>query len=142
MATSRLAPLLAGCLLATALTSTPAVAEDFAAGREEYLAACAACHGESAEGDGPMAELFRDPVPDLTGIAARNDGVFPTEEIMQIVDGRREIRGHGSPMPVFGNRFVHERVSENWYSYAIANSEQIARARTLELVLYLQSIQR
>ncbi len=141
MAKPRFAPLLAGCLLASLLAPGRAEAEDFAAGREEYLAACAACHGETAAGDGPMAELFREPVPDLTGIAARNDGVFPTEEIMQIVDGRQEIRAHGSPMPVFGNRFVHSHVSENWYSYAIGNSEQLARARVLELVLYLQSIQ-
>jgi hypothetical protein len=142
MVTSRLAPLLVGCLLAAPLGPSPAAAEDYAAGRGEYLAACAARHGESADGNGPMAELFREPVPDLTGIAARNDGVFPTEEIMQVVDGRREIRAHGSPMPVFGNPFVHSHVSENWYSYAIGNSEQLARARVLELVLYLQSIQR
>lgn len=141
MATSRFSTLRAGALLAALLLPAGAGAEDFAAGRAEYLAACAACHGEAADGNGPIATMFREPVPDLTGIAARNGGVFPTAEIMAIIDGRTEVRGHGNPMPVFGNRFVHERVTENWYSYAIGNTEQLVRARVLELVLYLQSIQ-
>lgn len=131
--------------LAASLMAGAATAEDFAAGRAEYLAACAACHGETGAGDGPTAAMFREPVPDLTGIAARNGGVFPTAEIVETIDGRREVRGHGNPMPVFGNRFVQEDFAEHWYSYALINSKQLARARArtrvLELVLYLQSIQ-
>jgi len=141
MPNTRFSTALAGILLAATFAPLPAGAEDFDAGREEYLAACAACHGETADGNGPMAEMFKAPVPDLTGIAARDDGVFPTRRIMEIIDGRAEVRGHGNPMPVFGNRFVNERVSEKWYSYSLGNSEQIARGRVLELVLYLQSIQ-
>ena len=111
--------------------------EEFAAGREEYLEACAACHGENADGNGPIATMFKERVPDLRKIAAGNDGVFPTLEIFQIIDGRTGIRGHGAPMPLFGKRYKAELEDE----IGPYGAEQVVRARVLELVLYLQSIQ-
>ena len=81
--------------------------------------------------------MFSGKVPDLTHIAARNDGVFPTLEEFQIIDGRTQVKAHGDPMPLFGNRYKAE-------SLEIAGAygaERLARARLLELVLYLQSIQ-
>ena len=41
------------------------------AGKIEYMNHCAACHGESAVGDGPLAELMTVPVPDLTQVSAK-----------------------------------------------------------------------
>jgi len=112
-------------------------ADEFAAGREEYLAACAACHGENADGNGPIATMFKVPVPDLRKISAGNDGVFPTLAVFQIVDGRTGIRGHGDPMPLFGNRYKAELAGE----IGIYGAEQLVRSRVLELVYYLESIQ-
>ena len=130
---ARIFPMLAACTLAA-----PALAQDeFAAGREEYLAACAACHGENADGNGPIATMFATPVPDLRKIAARNEGVFPVFEVFQVVDGRTEIRAHGDPMPLFGRRYEVE-AEEITGRYG---SDTMARARILELVYYLQSIQ-
>jgi mono/diheme cytochrome c family protein len=116
---------------------SPAAAEDFAAGRTEYLAACAACHGEAADGNGPIASMFSGRVPALTNLAAANDGVFPTLAVMQIIDGRTAVRAHGDPMPLFGNRYEADAVD----TAGIYGAEQIVRARLTELVLYLQSIQ-
>jgi len=125
-----------GILGATAALAQEAT-DEFAVGRDEYLVACAACHGEAADGNGEIATMFKDRVPDLTGIASRNDGVFPLLDVIQAIDGRAVIRGHGNPMPVFGNRY---RAEANGGS-ALLGSEAVARGRVLELALYLQSIQ-
>ena len=107
------------------------------AGQQEYLSACAACHGVAADGNGDIAAMFANRIPDLTGIAKRNNGVFPMLGVIQAIDGRAVIRGHGNPMPVFGNRFTAEANGGN----ALFGAEGIARGRVLELALYLQSIQ-
>ena len=107
------------------------------AGKIEYMNHCAACHGESAVGDGPLAELMAVPVPDLTQVSAQNDGVFPMLEMIQVVDGRTGIRGHGYPMPVWGARFKSE-VEGDIGAYA---SEIVVRGRILSLAYYLESIQ-
>ncbi len=128
------------CLLA-GLGLTPAMAEEaedeFALGRAEYMTACAACHGEAADGNGPIAPMFKVRVPTLTDLARRNDGVFPFLDVFHIVDGRSEVRGHGNPMPIFGNRY---RVQEEEHG-SLFGTETLVRARVTELVLYLQSIQ-
>lgn len=110
---------------------------EFSRGQQEYMAACAACHGENADGNGPIATMFKSPVPDLTGIATRNDGTFPFLDVMHIIDGRMEVRGHGNPMPTFGRRFEAE-VGDTAGTFG---SEPMVRGRVLELVLYIQSIQ-
>lgn len=124
------------------LAASPAVSgspdDEFAIGKGEYMAACAACHGEAADGNGPIAQMFKNRVPDLTGLAARNDGVFPFLDVFHVVDGRSAVRAHGNPMPVFGNRYQIEAEHEN----NIFGSESLVRARISELVLYLQSIQK
>lgn len=71
-------------------------------GRQVYMEACATCHGEAGRGDGPMAELLTLPVPDLTGLAARNGGEFPWLWLVQLIGEGGGLRGHGGPMPVFG----------------------------------------
>lgn len=106
-------------------------------GKDEYMARCATCHGESAEGDGPLAELMTVPVPDLTSIAERNDGVFPMLEIIYVIDGRTGVRGHGYPMPVWGSRYRAE-IGDSAGPYG---AELEVRGRILSLAYYLQSIQ-
>jgi hypothetical protein len=71
-------------------------------GLEEYVQACASCHGIAGQGNGPLAEFMTVTVPDLTRISQANDGVFPMLQVIQIIDGRTGVRGHGSEMPVWG----------------------------------------
>jgi mono/diheme cytochrome c family protein len=67
---------------------------------------CASCHGAEGKGDGPLADNLRYHPPDLSLIAARNGGGFPTEKVVRIVDGRDPVKGHGGPdMPVWGDAF-------------------------------------
>ena len=124
---------LAGALIA-GLAAGAAVADD--AGRQEFMNSCASCHGESAAGDGPLAELMTVPVPALTGLSAANDGEFPMLEVIHAIDGRQGTRGHGYPMPVWGSRFARD--AEDAMGYG---AEAIVRGRILSLAYYLESIQ-
>jgi mono/diheme cytochrome c family protein len=74
-------------------------------GARLYRTYCATCHGTGGRGDGPMADQLRTAPADLTGFAARNGGVFPSERLRAIIDGRG-IRAHGiEDMPVWGDAF-------------------------------------
>ncbi len=71
---------------------------------------CASCHGTSAKGDGPLADSFRKRPPDLTQFSKQNKGVFPSELVGKIIDGRQPVKGHGGPnMPVWGDAFSRAR---------------------------------
>ena len=127
------ATLLAGC--ASQRTETQDV--QALSGVEMYQRLCASCHGPNGQGDGPVAPLIKIGVPDLTRIAARDGGEFPTEDVRRIIDGRNDRRAHGPrDMPVWG-----------WQLYDVSNSNDAAeRAKTDamidRLVDYLRSIQR
>ncbi|MGC9369304.1 MAG: c-type cytochrome [Paracoccaceae bacterium] len=125
----------AAIFAALSLLAGAAHADD--AGKAEYINACAACHGESGVGDGPLAELMTVPMPNLTTLAQQNDGVFPMLDVIHIVDGRTGVRGHGYPMPVWGSRFKGEVVEE----MGDYGAEMVVRGRVLSIAYYLESIQ-
>lgn len=90
------------------LPSGPARAADYVAmsGKELYERFCAACHGVTGRGDGPVAASLSVEVPDLTLIARRALGRYPRERIVRIIDGRHVLGAHGSrTMPVWGEDF-------------------------------------
>ncbi len=106
-------------------------------GRNEYMIACAGCHGESALGDGPLAELLKIETPSLTTLAAeKGGGTFPFEYVLWMVDGREIIRAHGSAMPIWGERYTASATSQRGET-----AEMVARGRMLSLLYYLESIQ-
>jgi mono/diheme cytochrome c family protein len=108
-------------------------------GRREYMNSCASCHGASGKGDGPLAELMTVEVPDLTTIAERNGGRFPMDEVIEIIDGRTGVRGHGYPMPVWGRRYEAEAGRD--YGPWGSGAELFVRSRILALAYHLQSMQ-
>lgn len=72
-----------------------------------YRTYCSSCHGQEARGDGPVAQFLKVPPANLTQIAARNKGVFPSERVHQIIDGRQVPKTHGgSQMPIWGDAFA------------------------------------
>lgn len=117
------------------LSGVQSVAAD-TTGQGEYMIACAGCHGESGKGDGPLAGLLNIHTPDLTGLAARNNGEFPFEYTLFMIDRRNVIPVHGNEMPVWGDRFLASATSQRGET-----GEMVARGRILSLVYYLQSIQ-
>jgi len=113
----------------TASPAQPAAVAD--TGRALFMTHCATCHGTAARGDGPVADALRVRPADLTQLAKRNGGVFPSAETHRIVDGRG-IGAHGNPdMPVWGSVF---RRAPNVSDTDVA-------ARIDALVRYLESIQ-
>jgi mono/diheme cytochrome c family protein len=103
------------------------------AGSGLYVNYCASCHGPNAKGDGPTAAALKKKPADLTLIAKRNGGKYPTDLVFRTIDGRNPVLGHGGQdMPVWGNAFL--RVEGG------ATVEQ-ARARVDALVAYLATIQ-
>lgn len=118
---------------------TTANAEEELIGSNEYRVSCASCHGIGAKGDGNMAKFLTVKPTDLTMLAkGTGDGVYPFLKVFQIIDGRSDVSGHGDrAMPVWGDRYKLEAVKK----YGSFGGETAARARVLELVYYLQSIQ-
>jgi mono/diheme cytochrome c family protein len=104
-------------------------------GEEIFLKYCAACHGESGRGDGPVARGLVTAVPDLTAISRRY-GEFPAMRIADTIDGRgARVDAHGNrTMPVWGYEFWVEEggdvVAQREMKQVIAN-----------LVEYIRSIQ-
>ena len=98
---------------------------------------CVACHGADGRGDGPMtAELAVTP-PDLTGIVARNGGVFPRDYVMSMIDGYSRGQHGAQIMPEFGAGDMGDTV--------VVEDDQgrgiPVPSRLLLLADYLQSIQ-
>lgn len=96
---------------------------------------CAACHGSAGDGQGPVAGALSTPPSDLTGLARRNAGEFPTEYVRTVIDGRSfEALAHGNlEMPVWGNEYRR--------SLSGLGEAKVQR-RIKELVDYLRTIQR
>jgi mono/diheme cytochrome c family protein len=112
---------------------TPEPALSAVGGAYAFRTYCASCHGTDARGEGPLTDSLRFRPPDLTLIAKRNGGEFPTEKVVRIVDGRNPLKGHGGPdMPIWGDAF---RNAETGYDDAAA------RAKVREVVNHLKTLQ-
>jgi len=107
-----LAVLIALVLLIVATVA--AHAQDYSgySGAELYHRFCASCHGDKGRGDGVVAPSFGIMVPDITGLARRNGGKFPEEQVRRIIDGTKTLPPHGSrDMPVWGFEFYAQNVN-------------------------------
>lgn len=100
-------------------------------GPDLYRADCASCRGKDGKGNGPAAATLKATVPDLTTIAASNDGNFPVARIKRIILGEGMIASHGSrEMPVWGPVF-----------HQVEEDVDRGNVRLQNLVAYLESIQ-
>lgn len=89
--------------LSTGATSAEAAEYD---GAELYALNCANCHGVYGEGNGAVMPDLSVVLLDLRYLAARNNGEFPMQFVLKIVDGREVRAAHGpSGMPVWGAEF-------------------------------------
>lgn len=101
-----LGPVLFGAVL---LGASAARADDVrvSEGRELFQRYCASCHGIAAKGDGPASGAMVPPPTDLTSLAARWGRPLSKGTLAEFIDGRRDVRAHGtSEMPVWGTRLV------------------------------------
>ena len=102
------------------------------AGGDLFRFYCASCHGREGKGDGPVASALNRRPPDLTTIARRNGGRFPTDRVEGFVTGNREpTLAHGSAdMPVWGPIFQ-----------ALDPQDRMNRIRIENVVAFIESIQ-
>lgn len=76
-------------------------------GKELFSEYCASCHGVSGKGDGPAAMALKIPPADLTVLAKRDKGQFPSLKVMQAIKAGPSVPAHGSQiMPVWGPIFL------------------------------------
>ena len=109
----------------------PPPAEVTESGAETYMAHCAACHGRTGVGDGPVAQTLRQKPSNLTSIARRRGGKFPRVEVSDFIVGRSRIGAHGTrDMPVWGPLFRE-----------INPLDSPVDVRLTRLVDYLESLQ-
>ncbi len=106
-------------------------------GKGSYTRYCAGCHGDDGKGDGPYAATLKTQPADLTQLAKKNNGSFPSEKVSRILDGSEEIPGHGSRQkPVWGHQFgAGEQAAGGNVS------PTVARERIQLILRYLSSIQ-
>ena len=108
-------------------------------GHRDYLNYCAACHGADGKGDGTLGQFLTLAVPDLTKLSKLNAGKFPEERVMDVIDGRADVKVHGMrDMPVWGDWFNREAASADTSKEA---RELIVNDRIASLINYLKSIQ-
>ncbi|HXA84251.1 MAG TPA: c-type cytochrome [Candidatus Dormibacteraeota bacterium] len=101
-------------------------------GPDIYRAHCASCHGSEGKSDGPVAAAITAKMPDLSTIAHRNGGIFPTSRVRKIIVGDEVILGHGSrEMPIWGPIF-HQVEADRDYG----------EVRLQNITDYLKSIQK
>lgn len=130
--------------LVLAMTAGAAMAQnsDTELGRQEFMVACAGCHGESGKGTGPLAALLSIETPSLTTITERTGGGdFPYRNTTLIIDGRNDIRAHGGEMPIWGDRFMATIRKEDSPYMTGDFADLLVKGRILALVQYLESIQ-
>jgi mono/diheme cytochrome c family protein len=103
-----------------------------ASGKEMFLSYCASCHGKDAKGDGPAATSLKALPADLTGLAKRNGGKYPSDKVTSILRGQANLVPHGDQeMPVWGPVF--------WKMSG--GHEEVVQQRIANLNKYLESLQ-
>lgn len=106
-------------------------------GRRMFLLHCATCHGQTGEGNGPLARHLHLDAADLTEISEKNGGTFPFWPTYRTIDGREDLKEKGPrPMPAWGKEFLKQLDSDT------PEAEALVRERILNLVYYVESIQR
>lgn len=93
-----------------------------AKGKEHFKIFCTNCHGNSAEGDGPLVPMLKIKPSDLTLLQQQGGGHFDAERVLKAIDGRHEVSGGERQMPVF--------------------SDNLAISTIIEIIEYLKTIQK
>ncbi|MBL8582362.1 MAG: c-type cytochrome [Rhizobiaceae bacterium] len=116
-----------------------AKAQEMTYGQVEFMNSCAVCHGQSGRGDGPMADELQKRPADLTRLAERNGGEFPSLNVYSTIDGRYVIAAHGTrDMPIWGRAFREE----DRETYGPDEGEAVSSLRVEQLTRYIETLQR
>ncbi len=117
-----------------AATAQPASAP-LAEGRQLYVQYCQSCHGPGGEGNGDLVGDLDTLPGDLTLITSNNNGAYPVDEIISVIDGTKEVTAHESrEMPIWGNIWSEQNGNPV--------PDEIVQNRINALVEYLRSLQK
>ena len=123
----------------SSLPGTALAADRMDMGKHEYDANCVACHCNNLK-RGAYVDFLKVTPPDLTVLANKNGGVFPLERVYGVIDGRQEVRGHGSrEMPIWGRDYRIK--AGEFYADSYYDPESFTRGRILALIDYLNRMQ-
>jgi mono/diheme cytochrome c family protein len=104
-----------------------------------FRSSCAPCHGVGGDGDGPVAAALATKIKPLSTLAERHGGEFPAEYVYGVIDGRNEVKAHGTRvMPVWGTYFglQHQMAGTD-----AAATEAATHQKIEALVEYIRSLQ-
>lgn len=108
--------------------------DSLAEGHASYDAYCMSCHGPEGKGNGFVVTALSTVPSDLTQLAARNHGTFPTEQVYRMIDGRKLVPAHGTrEMPIWGNIWSDRNGTPVQY--------EVVDQRINELVEYIRTLQ-
>jgi mono/diheme cytochrome c family protein len=133
--------LLGAIVMAFAGTTTTAAlaADKVDIGKREYESNCIACHGKDLKG-GAYVDFLKVTPPDLSQLSRKNGGVFPFERVYGSIDGRQELKGHGSrDMPIWGKDYQVK--AGEYYVDVNYDPEAFIRARIFALIDYINRMQ-
>jgi len=106
-------------------------------GRAFFSQNCTSCHGQTAEGDGPMAVGLATVPTDLTTLSRGNGDVFPATRALAYIWGDPE-QGHlARVMPEFGSVMSDDLVPVELDGVFTPTPRALAG-----LLTYLESIQK
>ncbi|MBI3474374.1 MAG: c-type cytochrome [Acidobacteria bacterium] len=104
-----------------------------ASGIEMYQTYCAVCHGKDGRGEGPAASALKVPPTDLTLLAQKNGGKYPSMKVVTTIRGEEPLPAHGSKdMPIWGKLF---------WSLSGGHEAQVQQ-RVSNLNSYIESLQK
>jgi mono/diheme cytochrome c family protein len=116
----------------TVIKHVPVKPTSPASGEEMYVNYCAVCHGKDGRGTGPAVSALKVPPTDLTTLAEKNGGKYPSMHVSTVLRGETDVPAHGTKdMPVWGPLF--------WKMSQGHESE--VQQRIANLSQYLESIQ-
>ena len=101
-------------------------------GAEMFASYCAPCHGKDGRGNGPAATALKSPPANLTELAKKNSGKFPTDHVANVLRNGVSGGAHGSTdMPIWGPLFAQVSGRDN----------ALVQMRIANLVKYIESLQ-
>jgi mono/diheme cytochrome c family protein len=93
---------------------------------------CAVCHGTDAKGHGPAASALKTQSIDLTALAQKSGGKYPSAHVASVIRRQATLASHGNQdMPVRGPLF----------SSISQGHEAQVQQRTANLVAYIETLQ-
>lgn len=101
-------------------------------GQAMFKSYCAVCHGTDGKGNGPAATAMKTQPTDLTLLAQKNGGKYPSAHVAAVIRGQATLPAHGSQdMPIWGPLF----------SSISQGHESQVQQRTTNLVSYIETLQ-